>query len=222
MPPSRVSGKVVTDRAMARQSRAKRRRPPLWAVVALASTASAVSLNDLQPLSDGILPATCSLAYNATIPGCTTADFASGSHCSEGCEIGVEIIEEIVDGVKRRHATANNGYDDGALHHDDSNRLDDLVLKQYRLFHGNTQIDLRNLDLCAVVNVNINHTLSVFDALNSYIYDQLNHAAIYLLDNVFRDHITGRVPVVEHVILYFDIHEGSDVNIGIDIDIVRR
>lgn len=96
---SGVSGKVGTDKEMARQSRAKRRRPHLWTVVAMASTASAVSLDDLQPLSSGILPATCSIAYNATLLGCTTADFASGSHCSEACEIGVEIIERVIDSV---------------------------------------------------------------------------------------------------------------------------
>lgn len=98
-PLCKVSGKVGSERGMARHSQAKRRIPHWWAVAVMVSTASAVSLNDLQPLSEGILPLACSIAYNATLLGCYTADFASGSHCSEGCEVGIEIIEEVIDGV---------------------------------------------------------------------------------------------------------------------------
>lgn len=84
---------------MAKHARVKRQGPRLSTIFTVASTTSAVSLNDLQPLESGILPTTCNLAYDTPISYCTTADFASGSRCSEVCEIGIRIIEHIIEDV---------------------------------------------------------------------------------------------------------------------------
>lgn len=75
----------------------RRRRIRAGIVLALASTTSAVSLNDLQPVLDGLLPVSCSLVYNTAIQGCTTADFARGETCSLSCIAGIRQIENNID-----------------------------------------------------------------------------------------------------------------------------
>ncbi|KAJ0118396.1 hypothetical protein J7T55_009179 [Diaporthe amygdali] len=85
---------------MASHSRTRRRQPSrLWALAALLSTASAVSLNDLQPIANGVLPTMCNMAYNTPFAGCTTADFASGTRCSQTCRDGIKTVEQVVDMV---------------------------------------------------------------------------------------------------------------------------
>lgn len=77
--------------------RRRRARLQLGMLISLVSTTSAISLNDLQPIQDGVLPMACSLVYHATIQGCTAADFASGQRCSSTCRSGMRTIEDQVD-----------------------------------------------------------------------------------------------------------------------------
>lgn len=77
--------------------RRRRRTARLGTLLALASTASAVSLNDLQPVQDGVLPMACSLVYHTAIQGCTAADFAKGGSCSLSCIAGIKQIEDSID-----------------------------------------------------------------------------------------------------------------------------
>ncbi|KUI64587.1 hypothetical protein VM1G_00635 [Cytospora mali] len=186
-------GKTGTEGVMTRQSRAKGRRLRVWTIVAMVSTASAISLNDLQPLQSGSLPTTCGIAYNETIIGCTSADFASGSHCSQLCEMGLEIIEQVIEDC------------DGDVYHNDSDRIDDRVFKKYRLVHDKFHVNLHNVDFC--INIGFDHTLYFFDTINSYSYDHFNDTTLNLLDDIgginviviHADHFTNTVPVVEHV-----------------------
>ncbi|KAH8783403.1 hypothetical protein F5883DRAFT_390915, partial [Diaporthe sp. PMI_573] len=71
----------------------------LWGLAAMLSTAAAVSLNDLQPIANGVLPTMCNMAYNAPFMGCTQADFASGERCSDTCRDGIKTVEQVVDMV---------------------------------------------------------------------------------------------------------------------------
>lgn len=82
---------------MARQTRTRRRRPQLRTLIAMATTASALSLNDLQPIADGQLVITCQLAYRTPILGCTNADFQQGSQCSSTCVTGLDITTTTVE-----------------------------------------------------------------------------------------------------------------------------
>lgn len=95
------SGQTKAARRMAAHARARRRRQPshLWGLAALMSTATAVSLNDLQPIANGVLPTMCNMAYNAPFMGCTTADFESGTRCSDTCRDGIKTVEQVVDMV---------------------------------------------------------------------------------------------------------------------------
>ncbi|POS72185.1 hypothetical protein DHEL01_v209422 [Diaporthe helianthi] len=95
------SGQARAARRMAAHARARRRRQPsrLWGLAAMVSTATAVSLNDLQPIANGVLPTICNMAYNAPFTGCTQADFASGERCSITCRDGIRTIEDVVDMV---------------------------------------------------------------------------------------------------------------------------
>jgi hypothetical protein len=57
--------------------------------------ASALSLTDFQHLSVDVSE-TCAVAYDRTIPSCTTSDFTSGNTCSSGCVAG---LNQIASGV---------------------------------------------------------------------------------------------------------------------------
>lgn len=94
------SGKTEAARRMAAHARARRRQPSqLWGLAVMVSTAAAVSLNDLQPIANGVLPTDCNMAYNTPFMGCTQADFASGERCSSACRDGIKVVEDVVDRV---------------------------------------------------------------------------------------------------------------------------
>ena len=57
--------------------------------------ATAVSLTDFQQLTVKVSE-NCEIAYDRTIPSCTTADFVNGDTCSSGCVSG---LNQIASGV---------------------------------------------------------------------------------------------------------------------------
>ncbi|KUI54380.1 hypothetical protein VP1G_01798 [Cytospora mali] len=199
-------GTTGTEGVMTRQSRAKGRRLRVWTIVAMVSTASAISLNDLQPLQSGSLPTTCGIAYNETIIGCTSSDFASGSHCSQLCEMGLEIIEQVIEDVCDDVDASKNTVL-GDVYHNDSDRIDDRVFKKYKLIHDKFYVDLHNVDFC--FNIGFHHTLCFFDPINSYSYDHFNNTTLNLLDDT--DYFTDTV--IEHVVFNTDGRDGTRVNI---------
>ncbi|KAG8165727.1 hypothetical protein KVR01_004279 [Diaporthe batatas] len=94
------SRETKATRRMAAHARARRRQPSqLWGLAAMLSTAAAVSLNDLQPIANGVLPTSCNMAYNTPFMGCTQADFASGERCSSTCRDGIKTVEDVVNDV---------------------------------------------------------------------------------------------------------------------------
>ncbi|KAL2201130.1 hypothetical protein P885DRAFT_65419 [Corynascus similis CBS 632.67] len=59
----------------------------------MASTVSALSLSQFQPITTATIPLGCILAYNTDIPGCAINDFVEGSTCSESCLRGIRRVE---------------------------------------------------------------------------------------------------------------------------------
>ncbi|ROV87599.1 hypothetical protein VSDG_09628 [Cytospora chrysosperma] len=175
----------------------------------MASTASAVSLNDLQPLASGILPTDCAAAYNATILGCTTADFASGSYCSRACRVGVEIIEGLVYSV----------CDDV-----DASRNSVLGFAQrgVLLYHACQGNDVTLPQTTSTTAAPYTTTIPIV-LTTSHSYHQLDHTILNPLDDVhvLTDHITGSDSVIEHIIEHVvidwdipEVHDGIDINIS--------
>ncbi|KAH6661237.1 hypothetical protein BKA67DRAFT_654362 [Truncatella angustata] len=66
--------------------------PRVLGLLALASTASALSLANFQLITSNAIPSPCILAYNTPIAGCTTTDFMNGNQCSSLCING--LLEE--------------------------------------------------------------------------------------------------------------------------------
>ncbi|KAK4044693.1 hypothetical protein C8A01DRAFT_42597 [Parachaetomium inaequale] len=65
----------------------------------MASTASALSLSQFQPITAATISLGCILAYNAEIPSCSINDFVAGKMCSAPCIRGLERIESRLEGV---------------------------------------------------------------------------------------------------------------------------
>ncbi|KAK1768564.1 hypothetical protein QBC33DRAFT_383042 [Phialemonium atrogriseum] len=86
---------------MARRER--RRRPRLADILAMASTATAMSLSTFQIITSSSVPIGCILAYNSPISGCSTSDFTQGRTCSDTCVRNIQRVEENIaaacDGV---------------------------------------------------------------------------------------------------------------------------
>ncbi|KAI1828186.1 hypothetical protein F4861DRAFT_489068 [Xylaria intraflava] len=70
--------------------RSPRRLAWLVQMLAIASTTSAVSLQDFQAISIAQVPSlSCLSAYGSTILGCARSDFQDGVQCSESCAQGI-------------------------------------------------------------------------------------------------------------------------------------
>ncbi|KAK4241870.1 hypothetical protein C8A03DRAFT_11898 [Achaetomium macrosporum] len=61
-----------------------------------ASTASAFSLFNVEPIVSTTIPISCVLAYYSIIPGCSVNDFIGGDECSAGCVNGLKRIQSNV------------------------------------------------------------------------------------------------------------------------------
>ncbi|KAL2181469.1 uncharacterized protein P884DRAFT_189160 [Thermothelomyces heterothallicus CBS 202.75] len=59
----------------------------------MASTASALSLSQFQPITSATIPLSCILAYDTEIPGCAISDFVEGATCSSSCLRGLRRLE---------------------------------------------------------------------------------------------------------------------------------
>ncbi|KAK3897593.1 hypothetical protein C8A05DRAFT_47857 [Staphylotrichum tortipilum] len=59
----------------------------------MASTASALSLSNFQPITSTSVPLGCILAYNKQIPSCTMNDFTRGNVCSAACVRALTTIQ---------------------------------------------------------------------------------------------------------------------------------
>lgn len=91
----------VCNPAMGRHER--RRRLRLAELLAMASTASAMSLSNFQVITSSSVPLACILAYNNPITGCTANDFTQGQTCSDVCVRNIQRAESTLaaacDGV---------------------------------------------------------------------------------------------------------------------------
>ncbi|KAI1484514.1 hypothetical protein F5X96DRAFT_438645 [Biscogniauxia mediterranea] len=73
-----------------------RQRIPRWRIsnlvylVALASTASAISLESFQIITSNQIPSSCIRAYSTDIDNCARKDFTNGNQCSSGCVQGLQ------------------------------------------------------------------------------------------------------------------------------------
>jgi len=87
---------------MTRQSRS-RRQIRMANILAMASTASALSLSNFQLITSSQVSLGCILAYNAPILGCSSAsDFtqgAQGNVCSAGCKRALQSVEDALTTV---------------------------------------------------------------------------------------------------------------------------
>ncbi|KAI0406591.1 hypothetical protein F4802DRAFT_86600 [Xylaria palmicola] len=71
--------------------RRSRRLIQLTQLFAIASTTSAVSLQDFQAITIIQVPSlSCLRAYGSTIPGCSRSDFEGGAKCSTSCANGIQ------------------------------------------------------------------------------------------------------------------------------------
>ena len=70
----------------------------VWLLL-MASTASALSLANIQPLHYTTLPLSCVLAYNSPVFGCVMEDFSYGTTCSPNCLQGLAKIQYIIQSV---------------------------------------------------------------------------------------------------------------------------
>lgn len=77
----------------------RRRHVRVADLLAMASTASAMSLSNFQIITSSQVPLACILAYNAPILGCSNADFTSGNTCSAGCVRALQRIEDALASV---------------------------------------------------------------------------------------------------------------------------
>jgi len=71
----------------------------LLASLGMASTASALSLANFQPITSSGVSLGCILAYNAQLPGCTAFDFTHPNRCSPECVAGVNRVQGILGTV---------------------------------------------------------------------------------------------------------------------------
>ncbi|KAI0603222.1 hypothetical protein F4775DRAFT_587740 [Biscogniauxia sp. FL1348] len=73
-----------------------RRRIPRWRIsnpmslMALASTASALSLESFQIITSNQIPSSCIRAYSTDIDNCARKDFTNGNQCSSVCVQGLQ------------------------------------------------------------------------------------------------------------------------------------
>ncbi|KAK4189538.1 hypothetical protein QBC35DRAFT_513961 [Podospora australis] len=65
----------------------------------MASTASALSLNNFQVVTSSAIPISCILAYNSQIQGCRHTDFKRGSQCSAACVNGLVKVQSTLQDV---------------------------------------------------------------------------------------------------------------------------
>ncbi|KAK3302290.1 uncharacterized protein B0T15DRAFT_514334 [Chaetomium strumarium] len=64
-----------------------------WLLLMTSSTASALSLANVQPIIPATVSLSCILAYYAIIPDCTVDDFVRGDACSAACVAGLKRIQ---------------------------------------------------------------------------------------------------------------------------------
>ncbi|KAB5558100.1 hypothetical protein GE09DRAFT_100439 [Coniochaeta sp. 2T2.1] len=83
---------------MARQS-SSRLRTRAAALLAMASTASAMSLSNFQIITNSQVPLSCLVAYNTPILGCSDSDFTKGNACSAVCARGLQSVEDTVASI---------------------------------------------------------------------------------------------------------------------------
>ncbi|KAI3397526.1 hypothetical protein diail_10619 [Diaporthe ilicicola] len=202
------------------RTRRRRRQPSqLWALAAMLSTASAVSLNDLQPIANGVLPTMCNMAYNAPFMGCTTADFASGERCSDTCRSGIKTVEQVISMLASKHnqhttsAKQHSGID--FEHTGSTNDSSDnfhtpgfeLNYKEYRIVHHNTH---------TFAAASLEHSGDSTSAIigNSYCQFDLHTTTEFddftAVDNVNKsgsDEFAGGDTVAQHIIN--ERHDGS-------------
>ncbi|KAH8909800.1 hypothetical protein BR93DRAFT_420219 [Coniochaeta sp. PMI_546] len=77
----------------------RRRHARVVNLLAMASTASAMSLSNFQLITSSQVPLGCILAYNAPIIGCSNTDFTQGNTCSAGCAKALQRIEDALISV---------------------------------------------------------------------------------------------------------------------------
>ncbi|SPQ22605.1 32186d07-b847-4645-a01a-09db6c925614 [Thermothielavioides terrestris] len=65
----------------------------------MASTASALTLYNFQPITSAAVPLSCILAYNSRIPGCKMDDFVKGNTCSAACVGGLTRVQSTLQAV---------------------------------------------------------------------------------------------------------------------------
>lgn len=94
-------GNKTIDSAMWEYSRGRSlgRPPRAAALLALASTTSALSLANFQIITSNSIPSPCIVAYNAQIAGCTQTDFTNGNQCSSLCINGLRAEATIVQAI---------------------------------------------------------------------------------------------------------------------------
>ncbi|KAI1862692.1 uncharacterized protein JN550_010029 [Neoarthrinium moseri] len=82
-----------------RKRRPSRRPPRVLQILAVASTASALSLANFQLITSNAIPSPCIVAYNSQISGCTNTDFTNGNRCSNSCINGLASVSSIVNAI---------------------------------------------------------------------------------------------------------------------------
>ncbi|KAK4137223.1 hypothetical protein BT67DRAFT_337434, partial [Trichocladium antarcticum] len=70
----------------------------VWLLLTMASTVAAISLANVEPLHDAMLPLNCFVAYNNPIFGCVMEDFGSQG-CSLTCQGGLARTQYTIQAV---------------------------------------------------------------------------------------------------------------------------